>query len=134
MTDHVLERQEDLLAADLQEPRQQLGDLHAREADFAALGIADEDSERERERRDVRKGLARADRERRQDRVDLAVEALGELGEVLLGHIGDAADDDPFLGESRLQLALPHLRLLGGQRENSFSNLGQGFLRRSAVG
>ena len=109
--DHVLHRQEDLLSPDLDEPRQQLGDLHAREAHLAALRVADEHSERERERRDVRKGLARADRERCQDRIDLAVEALGELGQVLLGAVRDASDDDPFLRQRRLQLTLPELRL-----------------------
>ena len=66
--------------------------------------------------------------------IDLALEALGELGQVLLGAVRDAADDDPFLRQRRLELTLPELRLLGGQREDSLANLGQRFLRSPAVG
>ena len=77
--DHVLERDQQAALADRDEARQALGHLHAREALLARLGVADDHAEREREARDVRERLARADRERRQHRVDPLREGRLEL-------------------------------------------------------
>ena len=71
--DDLLERDVEAAPADLEEAREALRDLHAREALLARLRVCDEDGEREREAGDVRERLARADRERRQHRVDLAL-------------------------------------------------------------
>ncbi len=72
--DHALEGYEQAALSHLDEARHPLRDLHAREALFARLGVDDEDGQAERERRDVRKGLARPHRERREDREDIPVE------------------------------------------------------------
>ena len=73
--DHGLERDERAPLADLEEARQALGHLHAREALLPRLRIANEDGEAVGEARDVRERLPGPDGERRQHRVDLAVEA-----------------------------------------------------------
>ena len=119
---------------DADEARQKLGNLYSREAFLAGLGVAHEDSERERERGDVRKRLAGPDRERREHGIDLAVEERRELLELLLGAVRDPADEDPFLLERRAQLALPEARLLGRRREHPLADLGQRLLRRASVG
>jgi hypothetical protein len=62
--DHVLEWEIELLFADADEAGQELRHLDAGEALLARLRVADEDAERQRERRDVGKRLAGADRER----------------------------------------------------------------------
>ena len=56
--DHVLEREQDVVLSDLQEARQRLRHLHAREALLVGRRVAHEDAEAERERRDEREGLA----------------------------------------------------------------------------
>ena len=105
--DDLLERDVQAAAAEVEEAREPLGDLHAREALLARLGILREDREREREPGDVGERLARADGERREHRVDLAVEAPLELRELLRPEILDAADRDSLGGERGTQLALP---------------------------
>src|SRR5262249_38270867 len=52
VSDHALEGDEQAALADRQEARQQLWHLDAREALVAGVGVADEDAEAERERRD----------------------------------------------------------------------------------
>src|SRR5581483_5296161 len=79
--EHALERHEAALS-ELEEPRQRLGNLHAREALLAGLGVADEDRDADREAGDVRERLTRPDRERREDRIDVALVALLELGDL----------------------------------------------------
>ena len=59
---HLLERHVMAVAADREEARKPLGNLHAREALLAGLGIAGEHGEADRERRDVRERLPRARR------------------------------------------------------------------------
>ena len=90
-----------------EEAREALGNLDAREALVARLRILGEDREREREAGDVRERLARADRERREHRVDLAMEPALELLEVLRAEILDPTDGYPVLGERRSELAFP---------------------------
>ena len=133
MPDHPLERHEQAARADRQEARQQLGHLHAREALLPGLGIADEEAEAEREPRDVRERLARADRERRQHREDLAVEDALELLQLLRLEVLDLGDDDPLRLEARLEVALPELRLLGGERGRPLADLGERGLGRQPV-
>ena len=99
--DDLLERDVEAASAEVEEAWQALGDLDAREALFAGLGVLGEDREREREARDVRERLSRADREGREHGVDLAVEATLELLELLLPEILDAADDDALPRRAR---------------------------------
>ena len=71
--DDVLERHEPLVA-ELDEAREDRRHLDPREVLLAGVGVADGDGEVEREPGDVREGVSRVDRQRRQHRPD----ALGE--------------------------------------------------------
>ena len=62
----------------LEEAGQDLGHLHAGEAPFAGLRVAQADRDRQAQRRDVRERVAGVDGERREDRVDLVEEALSQ--------------------------------------------------------
>ena len=84
--DHVLEHQQPA-TADGEEARQAFGHLDAGEALLAGLGIAREHAEAERQPGDVGEALAGADRERRQHREDLALEAVAELAQLVLVEI-----------------------------------------------
>src|SRR5207249_6480339 len=64
------------------------GTFYAREPLLAALGVADEQDQAQGQGRDVREGLARADRKRCQHRVELAVESGRELCELFLRAVG----------------------------------------------
>ncbi len=109
MRDHRLERHEALPGGD--EPVEPFRHLDAGESLLGRVRVDGEHAQRERQPGDVREWLARADRERRQDRVDVArvhrLEALQLLRRALL----DRDDLDTLGGERRLQLALPELRL-----------------------
>ncbi len=62
-------------------------------------------------RRDVGERLAGADRERGEDREDVALEAVLELFELLAVAVFDVSDDHSGLGERRAKISLPELRL-----------------------
>ena len=66
-------------------------------------GSRDHHAEAEREVRDVGEGLARADRERRQHREDVAAEVARRAPRARLAEVAHALDDDPVLGERRQQ-------------------------------
>ena len=134
MRDHALEGHEQAALAHLDEARHALRDLHAREPLLAGLGVDDEDGQAERERRDVREGLARADRERGEDREDLPVERDLQLLQLLLGAVVDVPDQDPLLGESGRELARPDARLARAQVDHALPDLAQGLVRRPPVG
>ena len=123
-----------LSSAELEEPRETLGDLHAREALLAGLRVLGEDREREREAGDVWERLPRPDGERREHRVDLAVEALLELPELLRVEILDAADRDPLCLQGRAELALPEARLERGELEHALTDPSERLLWREPVG
>jgi hypothetical protein len=74
-----------------------------------------------------------ADCERGQHGVDLALEALGKLGQLLVGRVADPGDRDSLLGERGEQLTAPELALLGGQGEHSRPDFGESLLWRAAV-
>ena len=63
---------------DLDQARQDLRHLDPGEATFPGLRVAQTDRDRKAQRRDVREGMTRVDRERRQDREDLVEEAPPE--------------------------------------------------------
>ena len=115
MGDDLLERDVEAAAAEVEEARKTFRDLHPRETLLAGVGILGEDREREREPRDVRERLARSDRKRCQNGVDLALEPPLELFELLRVEILDAADRDPLCGERGTKLTLPEARLQRGQ-------------------
>ena len=117
VSDHVLERQQPAAVADREEPRQAFGNLDAGEALLARLGVAGEHAEAQRKAGDVREGLTGADSEGRQDREDLALEALLEVRELVGIESLDLRDHDPLIRERRTERLLPELRLACGQRE-----------------
>ena len=120
--DHVLERQQPAAVADREEPRQAFGNLDAGEALLARLGVAGEHAEAQREAGDVREGLTGADSERGQDREDLALEALVELGNLVGIEIVDLRDHDPLVRECRAKRLLPEFRLALGQLEHALAD------------
>jgi hypothetical protein len=130
VADHALERKVDASLADGQEARQEFRHFDARETLLARVRVTHEESEAEREPRDVRKRLAWADGERRQHGEDLPLEAVGQLLELLRLAVLDVCDDDSFSGQRRSQLALPKLRLPRHQVEHAFADLGEGLRRR----
>ncbi len=131
--DHVLERQEAAPDAGGEEARQAFGHLHPREALLAALRVAGEHAEAEREPGDVREALAGTDSERRQDREDLAPEPLLERAQLVRVEIGDGGDDDVLLGQCGPQHLLPELRLALGQLEHALADGGERGERRQPV-
>ena len=129
MPDHPLQRNEEPALADGHEARQELGHLYPREALLAGVGIADEEAERQREPRDVRERLAGTDRERRQEREDLAPETLGQLLELVIRAVLDLADDDPGLFQRRGEIPLPELCLARRELERLLADLVQRLVR-----
>ena len=106
--DHLLERHEGLAAlADRQEAAEQLlRHLDPGDDLGAALGIAQQHTEAEREVRDVGERPAEADHQRRQRREDLLVEADVDLAPLLLARGVERDDPDPVLLQGRAQLPL----------------------------
>src|SRR6185312_2527206 len=100
----------------------------------ARIRVADEGAEAQRQRRDVRKRLTQPDRERREDREDVALETLLELVQLLAVAVLDLADDHAGVGQGRTKLALPEFRLRCGELECLLSDCGEGLRRRSSVG
>ena len=131
--DHGLEWSERAPLPDLQEARETFRHLHAREALLPGLRVADEHGEAVREARDVREGLPRADREGRQHRVDLAVEAPLELGALLFRALVHLRDRDARLGQLRHEVPAPEARLAGGEREDAVPDFGERRGRRATV-
>ena len=134
MRDHLLERNEQAVSAEREKTRQPFGNLDAREPLFTRLRIRDEHGERQGEPRDVGKRLAGAYGERSEHGVDVALEALLELLQILLLAVLDAADHDALGCECGTEVTLPDSRLVGGQLENTLTDLGERLQRRHAVG
>jgi len=97
--DRLLQGHEGIAAlADREEAAEQLlRHLYAGDDLGAALGIAEEDAEAEREVGDVGEGAAEADHQRRQRREDLFVEALVDLAALLRGGRVERDDADSLL-------------------------------------
>ena len=103
--DRLLQRHEGLaVLAQRQEAAEQLlRDLDAGDDLGAALGVAQQHAEAEREVGDVGKGPAEADHQRRQRREDLLVEAGVDLAPLRLGRGVEGDDPDPLLLQRRAQ-------------------------------
>ena len=98
--------------ADRHEARQHLlRHLHAREGLHVGDGVAHDHAQRQREVGDVGERPPEADGERRQDREDLAPEALVEALAVLAVDLGVADDPDPVLGQRGAQVVVEAARL-----------------------
>ena len=111
--DDVLER--DQAVVDRQEARQPRRHLDAGEAGLALDGVADAQPEVEREPGDVGEGQPGAHRERREDRVDLAVELDVHLTALVGRELGEGDDVDARPGERGADLLAPDAALLGRQ-------------------
>jgi hypothetical protein len=110
--DQILERHEGVAVTGRHEAREHLlRHLHAREGLDRGDRVAHEHAERERQVGDVREGAAEADGERRQDREDLAAEAIVERAPLLSADVVDADDADAVLGQRGPQLELEAARL-----------------------
>ena len=109
--DRLLQRHEGLAAvAHRQEAAEQLlRHLDAGDDLGAALGIAQQHAEAEREIGDVGEGTAEADHQRRQRREDLLVEARVDFPPLLLGRRVERDDADPVLLQRRAQAAVEAL-------------------------
>ena len=134
MRDDLLERDVQPAPVHLEEARETFGDLDACEPLLAQLCIDREDGERQREPGDVREGLAGSDGERREDGIDLALEALLELAEVLVAEILDATDGDTRGFEGGPQLPLPEARLQSRELEDALADPRERLVRRQPVG
>ena len=120
--------------ADSDEPVEALRHLHPREPLLARLRVANQQAEAQRQPGDVGKRLAGPDRERRQDREDVAAGTTARaLPCSALVELVDRADPDPFACECRAELVAPDTCLLGGQGQGRRPDLGQRLLRRAAV-
>ena len=129
MRDHRIERDEVLSLPEEDEAGKAFGHLHARESLIAGFGVAYEHAEAQGEPRDVGEPLAGTERERGEDGVDIALEALGELCLLGLVALGDAADEDALVVQSRSQLPVPDAGLLRGQLAHPVADLRQRLLR-----
>jgi hypothetical protein len=119
--------------AQLDEAREPLRDLDAGESLLAAVGVADEEDEAERERRDVRERLPGPDGERGQDGIELTLEARRQLRQLLLRALGDRADDDLLTRQGGLQLTQPRARLRGLELEHASPDLAKDCARKPPV-
>ena len=99
--DHALERDPQAALAELEEARQALGHLDAREALLAGLRVADEDAEAEREPRDVGERLPRPDGERRQHRDRPRPRSGARAPPARPVAVVDLADHDPLARPAR---------------------------------
>ncbi len=131
--DGRLEGNQEPSVAHIDEARQPFGYLHAREALLSTLGIPDEHRQAQRQSRDVREGLSGTDGERREHRIDVALESLGQLTQLGLVAFDHPREDDPLLLEGGTKFASPQLRLLPAELEDPLPDLGQRGLRRAAV-
>jgi hypothetical protein len=99
-------------------------DLHARESLLSALRVFDEHGQAQREPRDVREGLPGTNGERREHRIDVALESLGQLTQLGLVALDHPGEDDPLLCEGGTKVPGPELRLLPAELEDPLPDLG----------
>ena len=132
--DHVLQRHIALALDERDETREHRRDLDAGEALLVALGVADHDSEVQREVRDVREGMAWIDCQRGQHRKDLLAEDRMKLAELFLGHLVGAHDHDPCLRQVRNELAVKDRDLSIDQLLNPSPDRSQLLERRHPIG
>ena len=123
--DDVLGRDQEPALPDREEARQHLGELHAREALVRGARVVGQQSERERQARDVGEAPSGPDAERRQHRVDRPLVRPGQLGELGARAVGNRADDDALPRQLGDELLPPEPRLGRGQLEDALAQGGQ---------
>ena len=129
--DHLVDQHE-AGRLDLDQARQDLGDLDPGEAALTAFGVAQPDRDRQAERGDVRERVAGIDRERGQDREDLLEEAFAKRLVVLRDRA--VVDElDAFLGKRRPDVN-GDARVFDGQLERPLSDGCKLVFGRAAVG
>ena len=133
--DELLERDERRALARLDEAGQHLlGHLDAGEGRHLRLRVAHEDRERQREVGDVGERAPETDRQRREDREDLAPEALVERVALLGADLVHPDDADAVLGQRRAHLVLRAARLALVEVEDALAQLVDDLRRRAPVG
>ena len=115
--DRVLDRNASAVAADLDEPRQVVGHVDADESRCGLDAVGGDDADVQGQRRQEWERRGRADRDRRQERLDLAPEALRQRSQLAARALVHRDDADAFRGERRPQLVEPErfLRLPAGR-------------------
>ncbi len=131
--DHLLDGDERLALAHLEEPREQRRDLHTREARGGRARIAHHDGQVQRQVGDVGERMRRIHRQRREDRKDLIVEDLGQGVPVGLGQVVPAADRHVLPAERRHQLVQEQIGHPVIERLDPFADLLDGLGRRQSV-
>ena len=116
--DRVLDRNAGAVAADLDEPRQVVGHVDADEPRCGLGAVGGDDADVQRQRGQQRERGGRADRDRCQERLDLAPEALRQRSQLAARALVHRDDADAFRREGRPQLVEPQrfLRCLQGAR------------------
>ena len=132
--DRVLDRNAGAVAADLDEPRQVVGHVDADEPRRGLDAVGRDDADVQGQRRQKWERGGRADRDRCQERLDLAPEALRQRSQLAARALVHRDDADAFRGERRTQLVEPErfLRLLQGARPRA--HIRQCPSRRPSVG
>jgi hypothetical protein len=132
--DQVLERDERVAVAGRHEAGQHLlRHLHAREGLDAGHRVAHQHAERQRQVGDVGERPAEPDGQRREDREDLAAEALVQRAALLGVDVVDADDADPVLAQRRPQRQLQAAALALDVLADDAPRLLQRGARRAAV-
>ena len=131
--DHLLDRHV-ALAGKRHEAVEQRGNLDAREADRAQLGIAHDHGDVEGEVRHVGERMRGVDRERRQHREDPLLELTGERGAIGGFERGPRQDADAGLGERRRELLREDLLRGAHELEGANADLAELLLGGPAVG
>ncbi len=109
--DDVLDEDEPVVDGD--QARQPRRHLDPREPGLPLDGVAHPQAEVERQPRDVREREAGTHRQRREDGVDLAVEALVDGAALVGAEVGVVRDPDARRGEPGAHLLVPDAGLLG---------------------
>ena len=107
---HLLDGYEPFAVGQGHEPVEQRRHLHPGEAPLPGHGVADDRRQVQRQARDVREGVGRVHRERREHREDPLLEQPVELGPIVPVQLGPGHDPDPRLverGQNLLRQQVP---------------------------
>ena len=130
--DDVLERHQ--AVARRQQARQPRRHLDAGEARLPLHRVAHAQAQVEREAGDVGERQSRADGQRREDRVDLAVELLVDLRALRGRQVADAHHLDALGGQRRADLLVPQAALLGRELAHALGHPVEHLVARELVG
>jgi hypothetical protein len=131
--DRVLDRDPHPADADLEEPRSVVRDVDADEARLAVVP-ADEGADVQPERRHVRERRRRPDRDRSQQREQLALDALRERPQLARPAVLDRRHADSARGERRPQVVEPERLLSRLELHHGRARRGERLRRGAPVG